>query len=294
MNLQHAVAAFNAAYTGRDFALPQRLNWWVEELGPEKDVSTLDADIIDAAMVRLANRGAMRNIAGRGLVVTGRLLSPSTLNRYLSALGSLFKYLKHRRLLPRTWHNPLRDIPGQPEGEGRLCYLTVAQVKNVVSVARTMSWNKFPALLMVAFNSGLRKGALTGLRWRDVDWESGTVTVERTKNGRGIVCPLTPDTMAELKAIKLVDDKQDSLIFCGKYPNRPHDFRHSWERVLEECDIEYMPFHAMRHSTASHAAKNGASTIMLMNLLGHSSPKMSARYAHLAVTDKAEFINRIF
>lgn len=58
MNLQHAVAAFNAAYTGRDFALPQRLNWWVEELGPEKDVSTLDADIIDAAMVRLANRVA--------------------------------------------------------------------------------------------------------------------------------------------------------------------------------------------------------------------------------------------
>jgi integrase len=147
---------------------------------------------------------------------------------------------------------------------------------------------------MVAFNSGLRKGALTGLRWRDVDWDAGTVTVERTKNGRGIVCPLTPETMAELKAIKLIDDKQDSLIFCGKHPNRAHDFRHSWERVLDECGIEYMPFHAMRHSTASHAAKNGASTIMLMNLLGHSSPKMSARYAHLAITDKSEFINRIF
>ncbi len=294
MQLNKAVGAFTAAYTGRDFALPQRLNWWVEELGPETDVVSLDADIIDAAMVKLANRGALRNIAGRGLVVTGRLLSPSTLNRYLSALGSLFKYLKQRRLLPRTWHNPLRDIPNQPEGEGRLCYLTSDQVKNLVAIARTLSWGKFPALIMVAFNSGLRKGALMGLRWKDVDWGSGTVSVERTKNGRGIVCPLTSETMAELKAIKLVDDKPDSLIFSGKSPKKAHDFRHLWEKVLSEANIEYMPFHAMRHSTASHAAKNGASTIMLMNLLGHTSPKMSARYSHFAVADKADFVNRIF
>ena len=101
-------------------------------------------------------------------------------------------------------------------------------------------------------------------------------------------------TMAELKSIKLVDDKPDALIFCGKNPQKPHDFRHSWERVLAELGIPYMPFHAMRHSTASHAAKNGASTIMLMNLLGHTSPKMSARYSHFAVSDKAEFIHRIF
>lgn len=294
MKLSHAVAAFNAAYTGRDFALPQRLNWWVNELGPDVDVTTIDADQVDQAMVRLANRGAMRNISGRGLEPAGRLLSPSTLNRYQFALGSLFKYLRQRRILPRTWHNPLRDLPSQPESEGRLCYLTADQVKKVVAIARTLSWSKLPALILTTFNSGLRRGALMGLRWRDVDWEAGTVTVERTKNGRGIVSPLTPETMAELKAIKNIDDKPDSLIFCGKHPNKPHDFRHSWERALSEAGIPYMPFHAMRHSTASHAAKNGASTVMLMNILGHSSPKMSARYAHFAVSDKAEFVNRIF
>lgn len=294
MKLSVAVAAFNAAYTGRDSALSQRLAWWVGELGPETDVTAIDADRIDQAMVRLANRGAMQNISGRGLRSAGRLLAPSTLNRYQFALGSLFKYLRQRRILPRTWHNPLRDIPSQPEGEGRLCYITAEQVKQVVAIARTMTWPKFAALIMVAFNSGLRRGALTGLRWRDVDWTAGTVMVERTKNGRGIVCPLTDETMDELKAIKRLDDRPDALIFSGKHSNKPHDFRHSWERVLQECGIEYMPFHAMRHSTASHAAKNGASTVMLMNLLGHSSPKMSARYAHFAVSDKADFVNRIF
>ena len=294
MQLHVAVSAFLAAYTGRDSALSQRLAWWVDTLGPTTQVQTINADQIDQAMVGLANRGAMRNISGRGLVAAGRLLSPSTLNRYQSALGSLFKYLKQRRILPRSWHNPLRDIPSQPEGEGRLCYLTAEQIKKVVSVARTLPWSKFPALIMVAFNSGLRKGALMALRWRDVDWAAGTVTVERTKNGRGIVCPLTSETMAELKSIKLVDDKPDALIFCGKHPHKSHDFRHSWERVLAEVGIPYMPFHAMRHSTASHAARNGASTILLMNLLGHTSPKMSARYSHFAVSDKAEFIHRIF
>lgn len=294
MKLAIAVTAFNAAYTGRDSALSQRLSWWVDELGPETDVTTIDADRIDQAMVSLANRGAMRNVAGRGLVSSGRLLSPSTLNRYQSALGSLIKYLKQRRILPRTWHNPLRDIPSHPEGEGRLCYMKAEQIKNVIAIARTTSWHKLPALIMVAFNSGLRKGALMGLRWKDVDWVAGTVSVERTKNGRPIVCPLTAQTMLELKSIKMLDDKAESLVFCGKHPKKPHDFRHLWEKVLMEANIEYMPFHAMRHSTASHAAKNGASTIMLMNLLGHTSPKMSARYSHFAVSDKAEFINRIF
>lgn len=294
MKLGHAVAAFNAAYTGRDVTLAQRLNWWVTELGPESDVTTIDADRIDQAMVRLANRGAMRNIGGRGLEPAGRLLAPSTLNRYQFALGTLFKYLRQRRILPRTWHNPLRDLPSNPEPEGRLCYLTAEQVRQVIAIARTLAWHKLPALIMVAFNSGLRRGALMALRWRDVDWAAGTVSVERTKNGRGIVCPLTPETLDELRAIRFLDDRPDALIFCGKYPNKPHDFRHSWERALSEAGIPYMPFHAMRHSTASHAAKHGASTVMLMNLLGHTSPKMSARYAHFAVADKAEFVNRIF
>ena len=67
MKIAAAVGAFNAAYTGRDSALAQRLAWWVDELGPDTDITTIDADRIDQAMVRLANRGAMKNIGGRGL-----------------------------------------------------------------------------------------------------------------------------------------------------------------------------------------------------------------------------------
>lgn len=185
MKLSHAVAAFNAAYTGRDFALPQRLNWWVNELGPDVDVTTIDADQVDQAMVRLANRGAMRNISGRGLEPTGRLLSPSTLNRYQFALGSLFKYLRQRRILPRTWHNPLRDLPSQPESEGRLCYLTADQVLQEELERRGVSLTDFEAAGLevshlnlwwaegraVRFGDkamGLDKGATAGSRPIDV------------------------------------------------------------------------------------------------------------------------------
>jgi len=48
------------------------------------------------------------------------------------------------------------------------------------------------------------------------------------------------------------------------------------------CHVPAKPWHALRHSFAAHAVMGGASLYSVQRLLGHASPVMTQRYAHLA------------
>ena len=52
--------------------------------------------------------------------------------------------------------------------------------------------------------------------------------------------------------------------------------------ACERAGIELIGFHGLRHSHASNAVQDGLSLTMLAANLGHSSTRMTERYAHLA------------
>ena len=58
-----------------------------------------------------------------------------------------------------------------------------------------------------------------------------------------------------------------------------------WHRVRREADIEDVRLHDLRHTMASHAVMNGVPVPVVSRLLGHSSVRMTLRYAHLADRD---------
>ncbi len=123
-------------------------------------------------MTHLAQRGALRYVRGQGSIPANRPLSPATLNRHLVALGSVITYAR-RRLLPRAHVSPTKGVDKHRESEGRLLYLTEVQVERVIACAAAARWRKLPALIRMAFTTGLGRGALRELRWRDVDLQAG-------------------------------------------------------------------------------------------------------------------------
>lgn len=293
MLLSALFTPFKTSYTGRDPYVIPRLEWWMTHLGAV-EVASITTDQCDAVLVALAQRGAMRNIRGKGAVATGKPLNPATLNRYRAALASLFKWGKRVKLLPRSFASPLRDLPPEQENEGSTVYLTEEQVGMLMAAARVMRWRKMPALLLLAFHSGLRAGAIESIRWGDVDLKRRRINVPRTKNGDPYTVHLTEACVAELAAIP-GDHDRDRLVFeSAKGNNLPHDYRHTWNRLFEVTGIPYVKFHAMRHSCASHAAMHGATEVMLMNLLGHKSLAMVKRYSHLNIDARASFVDRVF
>ena len=97
-----------------DNATLGRLSWWVEQLG-DRELADISPDDVDAALVRLAERGRLRT--GRGLRTepAGKPLAGSTLNRYIGQLASVFRYARRLRLLPRAHVPPTRGIEKAPE-----------------------------------------------------------------------------------------------------------------------------------------------------------------------------------
>jgi integrase len=279
--------AHAAGYAGRDPAHLTRLVWWVGALGPDTLVSDITPEMLDDALAALMARGAMRYLKGKGMVPTGRPLAGATINRHLASLGTLFKFAKKQRLLPRSWVSPLRAIDKEPESEGRFDCYAAEEIDRLIRAARIGRWSRLPAMVTMAFQTGLRKGALQGLRWRDIDIKAGTAHVGRTKNGRPIVAALTQAVLAELAKLPGPRDP-DEFVFGER------DFRKAWGTAIEVAGLRPLPFHCLRHSCASHLAGRGASSVMLAEVLGHRSLRMVSRYAHLNVEARARFVDEAF
>lgn len=292
MDLKTLIDAYMASYQGRDTSLETRLTYWRETLG-DRDIASIDADTVDEAMSRLVERGAQRYLRGRGIVPAHRPLSPATQNRYLVALGSVYAYARRGRRLPRGHVSPTRGVEKHRESEGRLIYLTEEEVERVIACAAMARWRKLPVLIRMAFTTGLRLGALQELRWRDVDLETARAFVERTKNGRPHVAHLTPATVAALRAMP-GHRLPEGLVFSGHDEQRPHQFRKAWEVACRSAGVRRVPFHALRHSCASHLAARGASSVLLADTLGHRSLRMVSRYAHLSIDARARAIEEAF
>jgi hypothetical protein len=95
-----------------DQASLSRLVFWNENLGM-KEVSTITPDDIDAALVRLAERG--RLLGGRRLTTAaGKPLAGSTVNRYLTQAGSVFKHARRLKLVPRAFAGMGRLVQQPP------------------------------------------------------------------------------------------------------------------------------------------------------------------------------------
>lgn len=274
-----------------DQASLSRLAFWVEVLG-NKDLATITSEDIDAALVRLAERG--RLLAGkRATKAAGAPLAGSTMNRYLTQAGSVFKHAKRLRLVPRAFVPPTRGIERTPERPDPERYLRPEEVERVLAVARVLDkkWGKMPALIILAYHTGLRVGSLLGARGKDLDFTAATLTVARTKNDDPITAGLSTAALAELKRLPKV--APDELVFANR-AGRAFTYGPLWRRIAREAKLEGRVFHELRHGHGYALAKAGTSQQLIMQSMGHRTLTASARYAHASIADKQAVIARVF
>jgi len=287
---------FMACYQGRDPSFTSRLSFFTQHLG-EKVASEIDADDIDDVLEALKQRGRLFNVGGnkRGgsVISTHKTLADATINRYRCTLQSVLTWARKRRLMPKTWVNPVVETQRLPEDNARTRYLSEPEYEKLIKVSRLASWNKLTLLIMLAVTTGARRGTLLGLRWKDVDLDSGRAFCERTKNGEPFVLVLMPDVIQEFQRISTKTNPED-LVFCGRYPTKPMNFNKPWEQALKDAKIEGVVFHSLRHTHASWLAKRGAPLLAIADSLGHKSLAMTKRYAHLCVDTRAEMLSRVF
>jgi integrase len=140
------------------------------------------------------------------------------------------------------------------------------------------------AFLRLALATGMRKGALLALRWDDIDFERGFITLrgEAAKKGKTERIPLSAAAKAVLENI---EKSNPEYVFPGKDDGPRREFKRIAKRVKESAGLpdDFRPLHGLRHTFASWLASSGEVDLYtLQRLLTHNSPQMTQRYAHLA------------
>ena len=246
-----------------------------------------------------------------------RGLSPSTVNRVLAALrGVLTKAVEHGVLE----HNPIAKVKNLRQvDEQRIRYLTESEEerlrgalrkRNHEKVEGRLSGNRFRAqrhypkmdeisgyadhlepLVLLAMNTGMRRGELFLLTWNKVDFENRVLTVSAAtaKSSKTRHIPLNIEAMEVLKTLH--SPRARGLVFPNPQSGLPMvTIKTAWGHLMSEADITDFRFHDLRHHFASRLVMAEVDLNTVRELLGHATLEMTLRYAHLAPEHKAQAV----
>ncbi|HAB39791.1 MAG TPA: hypothetical protein DCE52_17635 [Rhodobacteraceae bacterium] len=149
-------------------------------------------------------------------------------------------------------------------------------------------------MVLVALNTGLRRGELFNLRFEDINFQQAFLSVlgPTSKSGSTRHVPLNTEAKDVLQT--WCDEQcldQKGLVFRSPVTGvRLDNIRKSWAALIELCGIKKFRFHDLRHSFASKLVMKGADIYVVKELLGHSSIETTQRYAHLAPEHKAKTV----
>lgn len=150
-------------------------------------------------------------------------------------------------------------------------------------------------MVLVSLNTGLRRGELFNLAWKDIDCARATLTIQGklSKSGKTRHIPLNAIALQALKNWRNTSNSKDLVFFNSKTGKTFGHIQKSWTSLLEKAEIKAFRWHDMRHHFASKLVMAGIDLNTVRELLGHSDIKMTLRYAHLAPEHKANAVAKL-
>lgn len=181
-------------------------------------------------------------------------------------------------------------------GTTRHTVKTVPTIEQALQVSDLMP-TRWRFLIVLAVFSAARYGELVGLRRRDLDLDTMTMTVtrqwyrgefrptKRQASERRVALPSSIRAQARQHLDQFVGPDPDDLVFPTAHGNPPPN---NWintmvARAALQVGVQGMTFHSLRHLSATLAAQAGATIKELQDRLGQSSARAAMIYQHAAV-----------
>lgn len=190
--------------------------------------------------------------------------------------------------------------------------------KEVAELINTIVNTELYIPVMIAISTGMRRGEILGLTWKNVDLQNRIISVTQslypTKEGlvilppktensiRNISIPLTlvnilKDHHEEQNKMKdrLAKDYQDNDLVCclvDGQPLHPTTLNHKFHNLLRKHDLPLIRFHDLRHSHASLLLKEKVPAKVISERLGHSNVNITLNlYSHVYKETNMEVAN---
>jgi integrase len=141
-------------------------------------------------------------------------------------------------------------------------------------------------LVLVALNTGLRRGELLGLTWDSVNLSAKLLTVAAAtaKSGHTRRVPLNTEALSTLTAWyeRRGKPKVEAVVFPGYDGERMTRIDTGWGTLMKTAGLKNFRLHDCRHHFASRLVQAGVDLYTVKELLGHSEIAMTEKYSHLA------------
>lgn len=172
--------------------------------------------------------------------------------------------------------------------------------------------HRLHAMFLLAIDTGMRQGELSGLQWDDIDLSAGAVTIRRAivqikedfivnepKTARGRrrveICPATVDALRLHKARMMQEGRLAAgWVFVSKTGQhlRRNATRKTFQGILRRAGLPIIKFHDLRHTCATLLMENGTHAKVVQERLGHSQISITLdTYSHVTPTMQREAAN---
>jgi integrase len=143
-------------------------------------------------------------------------------------------------------------------------------------------------MVLLALNTGLRRGELVALEWSDVNLQTKDLLVRAAaaKSAQSRHVPLNKEAATILTRWKKQSGGEGRVF-------NVRDVKTAWLALMKAAKIERFNFHDLRHTFASKLVMAGVDLNTVRELLGHAEMKMTLRYAHLAQEHKQSAVDKL-
>lgn len=242
-------------------------------------------------------------------------LAPASVAQLHAVLHSALEQAVRWHAIPR---NPAAAVRAPRPVRRELRFLDPGETRRLIEAAAD---EPLGALYTGAAYTGLRLGELLGLRWRDIDLEGRSLTVQHTltrQDGRWVLRqPKTPHSRRTIRLAPAVVDAfrahylaeaerllalghrigPETLVFTDRWgdPVNPwHVTERAFKPLLRRAGLPEVRFHDLRHAFASLMLSEGARIDLVSKMLGHASPSVTLNiYAHLIPGDEDAAVMRL-
>lgn len=270
--------------------------------------SLLRLYIRPALGTRLIGTIGQMDMQGLYAEMFARGLSARTIEYTNAVLESAFRQAVRWRMLA---DDPCAGVDLPRVKRKEMEALSVEECRRFLSVAEESEWY---ALFALALTTGMRPSEYLALRWSDIDWKRGAVSVSRTIQVSGSAWAFD-DTKRKrsrrvvklqsfvLGAIHALREKQgaegegncfpaNELIFVNGtgMPLRQRVVKREFRRLLAKAEIRSVRLYDLRHTAATLGIAAGVSVKVISDQLGHASISFTLeRYSHVlpSIQDEA-------
>lgn len=251
----------------------------------------------------------------------GTGLSPRTVNSARTILSSAFKQAVGADIIEK---NPVVFTKPIKAERTNIHILKKYECQKIVSSAKKETNQSFWIAIVIALETGLRKGEIFGLRWSDIDFEKKCLSVNRTvvTGNHGIQIQNSAKTKSSRRTIDItemlikqllkyrswqnwylsnisnVENKPDEFLITSEKGTLkdPNSFTYVvFKRILRNAGVsEEVRFHDLRHTHATQLLKAGVDIKTVSERLGHTNIRITLdTYTHVLPSMKDNLITKL-